>query len=128
MEQGKILVLAAVYGLLAVVLGAFGSHSLKSILDSYSLQVFETGVKYQMYHALALGLTSALASASPSKNVKRAARFFAVGILIFSGSLYILVATQIRIFGAVTPVGGVCLILGWFFLIREGWERSQKTS
>ena len=131
MEQGKILVLAAFYGFLAVVLGAFGSHSLKSVLDPSSLQVFETAVKYQMYHALALGLTAALApvpSSPMSKHLKRAAVLFALGILIFSGSLYILVASQIRAFGAVTPVGGVCLIVGWFFLMREGWDRSRRSS
>ncbi|MEI8026000.1 MAG: DUF423 domain-containing protein [Pseudomonadota bacterium] len=126
MNQGKILIAAGIYGFLAVVLGAFGTHSLKNILDPSSLQIFDVGVKYQMYHALALGFVAALAQPSLSKHLKKAALLFSIGILIFSGSLFALIATQVRVLGAITPIGGGLLILGWFFLIREGWDRSQS--
>ena len=127
MDQGKILITAGIYGFLAVALGAFGSHSLKAVLDPASLQIFEVAVKYQMYHGLALGFIAALAQPALSKHLKRAAILFSCGIFIFSGSLYALIATQVRILGAITPLGGGLLLLGWFFLICEGWERSQKT-
>ena len=126
MNQGKILMAAGLYGFLAVVLGAFGTHSLKNLLDPSSLQIFDVGVKYQMYHALALGFVAALAQPSLTKHLKKAALFFSIGIAIFSGSLYILVATQVRVLGAITPIGGGLLIVGWFFLILEGWDRSQS--
>ncbi len=126
MNAGKILLAAGIYGFLAVVLGAFGTHSLKSILDPTDLQIFDVAVKYQMYHALALGFVAALAQSSLTKHLKKAAILFSMGIFIFSGSLFALIATQVRVLGAITPVGGGLLILGWFFLIREGLDRSQS--
>lgn len=120
MESRSILVIAAVFGGLSVVFGAFGSHSLKVILDVSQLHTFEVAVKYQMYHALALGLVSLLSRTKRTVNLKRAAYFFSIGTIIFSGSLYLLVATGVKIIGVITPIGGLCLILGWVFLIREG--------
>jgi uncharacterized membrane protein YgdD (TMEM256/DUF423 family) len=109
MHPGKV---GAVLALLAVALGAFGAHSLREIVSPERLQTFETGVRYQMYHALALLIMSAL----PLKNY-RAAWFILVGTVIFSGSLYVLVLSNVGIFGAITPVGGVLQLVGWALLI-----------
>jgi uncharacterized membrane protein YgdD (TMEM256/DUF423 family) len=109
MHPGKV---GAVLALLAVALGAFGAHSLREIVSPERLQTFETGVRYQMYHALALLIMSAL----PLKNY-RAAWFILVGTVIFSGSLYVLVLSNVGIFGAITPMGGVLQLVGWALLI-----------
>jgi uncharacterized membrane protein YgdD (TMEM256/DUF423 family) len=109
LHPGKV---GAVLALLAVALGAFGAHSLREIVSPERLQTFETGVRYQMYHALALLIMSAL----PLKNY-RAAWFILVGTVIFSGSLYVLVLSNVGIFGAITPVGGVLQLVGWALLI-----------
>jgi uncharacterized membrane protein YgdD (TMEM256/DUF423 family) len=102
----------AVLALLAVAFGAFGAHALKEIVTPERLQTFETGVRYQMYHALALLVMSVL----PLKNY-RAAWFLLIGTVIFSGSLYVLVLSDVGIFGAITPIGGVLQIIGWGLLI-----------
>lgn len=102
--------------LLAVALGAFGAHALRARLSPEDLAIFETGVRYQMYHALALFAVAWAASQWPGTAVNAAGWMFIVGVLIFSGSLYALVLTDTRWLGAVTPVGGVVLILGWGLL------------
>ncbi len=102
--------------LLAVALGAFGAHALRARLSPEDLAIFETGVRYQMYHALALFAVAWAASRWPGTAVNAAGWMFIVGVLIFSGSLYALVLTETRWLGAVTPVGGVVLILGWGLL------------
>jgi uncharacterized membrane protein YgdD (TMEM256/DUF423 family) len=108
-HPGKV---GVVLALLAVAFGAFGAHALKEIVTPERLQTFETGVRYQMYHALALLIMSAL----PLKNY-RAAWFLLIGTVIFSGSLYILVLSDVGIFGAITPIGGVLQIIGWGLLL-----------
>jgi uncharacterized membrane protein YgdD (TMEM256/DUF423 family) len=108
-HPGKV---GAVLALLAVALGAFGAHALKEWVTPERLQTFETGVRYQMYHALALLIMAAL----PLKNF-RAAWLLLIGTIIFSGSLYLLVLSDIGIFGAITPIGGVVQIIGWVLLI-----------
>jgi len=105
--------LGAGFMFLAVGLGAFGAHALKSRLSPDMLEVFETGVKYQVYHALALLLLASLRG--PSK----AAWCFSAGIVIFSGSLYILALTGVRKWGAVTPIGGLLFLAGWLFLLFQ---------
>jgi uncharacterized membrane protein YgdD (TMEM256/DUF423 family) len=102
----------AILALLAVAFGAFGAHALKEIVTPERLQTFETGVRYQMYHALALLLISVLTL----KNY-RPAWFILIGTIIFSGSLYLLVLLDIGIFGAITPIGGILQIIGWMMLI-----------
>lgn len=104
--------------LTAVALGAFGAHGLKGHLAPEMLTIFETGVRYQMYHALALLLLAALADRLPAAPVRWAGLSFVVGITIFSGSLYALSLTGIRWLGAITPLGGVSLLIGWIALIR----------
>lgn len=102
--------------LLAVALGAFGAHALRARLSPEDLAIFETGVRYQMYHALALFAVAWAASRWPGTAVNAAGWMFIMGVLIFSGSLYALVLTDTRWLGAITPVGGVALILGWGLL------------
>lgn len=106
----------AVFGFLAVAFGAFASHGLKSVLDEEFLTVFQTGVTYQFYHVLALGVTLVLAQNSDSPWLPRAACFFSVGIVVFSGSLYALALTQIHALGAITPLGGLSFLAGWVCL------------
>ena len=113
-QQVLFLRLGAVFGGLAVVLGAFGAHGLKNRLSEEMLAIFETGVRYQFWHALAL-LAVAMA-AQPlwtSKWTTAACVAWSAGILIFSGSLYVLTLSGLRWLGAITPIGGVAFIAGW---------------
>ena len=100
----------------SVLIGAFGAHGLKSKITPLDLEVFEIGVRYQMYHALGLILIGIIGYHLPHDLLNIPAYLLFSGTLIFSGSLYILVLTNIRWFGALTPLGGMCLILGWFLL------------
>ncbi len=108
--------LGALYGGVAVALGAFGAHALRSRLEPRDLEIFETGVRYQMYHAMAL-LAAAWLLDKGITQAGGAAWGFTVGTLIFSGSLYVMVFTGQRWLGAVTPIGGVAFIVGWVFLM-----------
>jgi uncharacterized membrane protein YgdD (TMEM256/DUF423 family) len=100
-------------GMLGVALGAFGAHGLRSRVTPEMLAVFETGARYQMYHAIALLAVAWAAARWTSPWVNAAGALFAAGILLFSGSLYLLALTGTRGWGAVTPVGGLAFILGW---------------
>ncbi len=110
-----VLIGALVAGL-AVAAGAFGAHALADRVSAARLETFETAVQYQMYHALALVLTGLLAQHSAADALAWAGYLFAAGILIFSGSLYVLVLTDTAWLGAVTPLGGVAFIAGWALL------------
>ncbi len=110
----------AIFGLLGVAGGAMGAHWLKNILDAGDMNTFEIGIRYQMYHALALLAVGVLAGNWDSAWVTRSAWLFAAGVVLFSGSLYILAFTGIGVFGAVAPLGGVCLIAGWASLVMGG--------
>lgn len=110
------IVLGASLAALAVVLGAFGAHGLKSKVTPEDLAIFETGVRYHMYHALGLILIGILGFHFNSEVIQLPAVLLSVGILIFSGSLYILVLTGLRWMGAITPIGGLALIAGWVLL------------
>jgi len=99
--------------LTAVALGAFGAHFLRARLTAEMLAVFETGVRYHMYHALALMATSSVAGRWPVPPAMWAGWFFVAGTVIFSGSLYLLSVTGTRWLGAITPLGGVLFLLGW---------------
>ena len=107
----------AIFGLLSVVAGALAVHSLRGVLDAGALNTFETAARFQMYHALALLATGLLAGRGRSRLITLAGGFFSAGIVLFSGSLYILALTGIGALGAVAPVGGVSLIAGWTALI-----------
>lgn len=108
--------LGALSAFLAVGAGAFGAHALKARLSPDMLVVFETGVRYQMYHALALLACAWAASRWPGPLVTSAGVLFLVGTVVFSGSLYILTLTGARGWGAVTPLGGLGLLAGWICL------------
>ena len=110
------LVIGALLASLAVVLGAFGAHGLKSVLAPQQLNTFEIGVRYQMYHALALLLLPALSAYVSSKWVNRTAFCFVTGTVLFSGSLYALAISGIKWFGPITPLGGLFFIIGWVLL------------
>ena len=113
--------IGALSGAIGVGAGAFGAHALKEVIDSYSLEIWNKGVLYQMVHALALLLCGLLADKLYIKYIRIAAYFFFGGIILFSGSLYLLAFGNIQpgltMFGPATPVGGLCFILGWLFLI-----------
>ena len=111
--------IAAILGATAVALGAFGAHALKGMLmNSGRLDTYETAVKYQFYHTLALLLIGLIQNSNDSKHLKWSAYLLIAGVIIFSGSLYILCLTGITFLGAITPIGGVLLILGWLLLLR----------
>lgn len=120
------LVLGGGLALLAVMAGAFGAHGLRSLVSERGLEVFQTAVTYQMYHSLALVLVAVLAGQGLSANLLRwASGFFLAGILLFSGSLYLLVLTDIRWIGPITPLGGTCFMVGWALVIAAGLRRGR---
>jgi uncharacterized membrane protein YgdD (TMEM256/DUF423 family) len=112
----NLIIAAAISGALAVMLGAFGAHALKTILTAEQLQVFETGVRYHFYHTIALLLTGILYREYTNKFLVWAGNLFITGIILFSGSLYVLSITGFKMLGMVTPVGGVCFIAAWVLL------------
>jgi uncharacterized membrane protein YgdD (TMEM256/DUF423 family) len=108
--------LGSVSALIAVAAGAFGAHALRARLAPDLLALFETGARYQMYHALGLLGVAWIASRSPSPLAAWAGWLFVLGTVLFSGSLYALALSGIRIFGAITPLGGVAFMAGWICL------------
>lgn len=111
------LLLAGILGALAVGLGAFGAHALESRLSESMLSIYETGVRYHFYHVLALLGVAVIISRWPDSGIAVAAGWlFVIGIVIFSGSLYLLAFTGVRWLGAITPIGGVAFIAGWLCL------------
>jgi uncharacterized membrane protein YgdD (TMEM256/DUF423 family) len=112
MERG-FSIAGAVAAMIGVIVGAFGAHGLRGRLSPADLEIFETGVRYHMYHALGLFAVAWAASRWPSGATTLAGWLLIVGIVVFSGSLYALVLTGQRWLGAVTPIGGVALIAGW---------------
>lgn len=105
--------------MMSVMLGAFAAHGLKSKLSENLLNTFQTGVQYQMYHSLALILLVILYRQIPQSLLLYSAGFMLAGIILFSGSLYMLALTQMKWFGPITPIGGVCFIVGWALLIAS---------
>ncbi|WP_339725011.1 DUF423 domain-containing protein [uncultured Paraglaciecola sp.] len=112
-----LLSIAAFSAMLSVVLGAFAAHGLKSKLSETLLNTFQTGVQYQMYHSLALILLVILYRQMPQPLLVYSAGFMIAGIVLFSGSLYLLALTQVKWFGPITPLGGLCFIVGWALLL-----------
>ena len=118
----RFVVTGAVLGAIAVALGAFGAHGLKKIVPAETVQTFQTGVQYQMYHALALLLTGLLYEKCSQRFAKTAGILFIIGVILFSGSLYILTAgkavetSALDKAGIITPLGGLAFIGGWVFL------------
>lgn len=120
---------AALLGALAVALGAFGAHGLKKYVPAETISTFETGVRYQFYHVFALLAVGILYERFPVKWLRYAGNCFLIGILLFSGSLYILTALKatdtvgLSGVGAITPIGGVFFIAGWLFLFVAQWRK-----
>lgn len=115
--------LSALSGMLAVIFGAFGAHGLRNRLDGYLMGVFETAVQYHFYHTLALLAVGVIALHQPQTMLlKSAGWLFLIGILVFSGSLYILALSGVKWLGAITPLGGLAFIAGWACLAAVGWK------
>jgi uncharacterized membrane protein YgdD (TMEM256/DUF423 family) len=115
--------LASLSGMLAVAFGAFGAHALKGRLDAYASGVFETAVQYHFNHSLALLAVGVIALNHPQAALlKSSGWLFFIGIVIFSGSLYLLSLTGVRWLGAITPLGGLAFIGGWACLAATGWK------
>lgn len=107
----------SVMGLLGVAIGAFGAHALKAMLEAAGrADTFETGVRYMFYHAIALVLVGILSKEFPGNTLYWSGNAFILGTLIFSGSLFLICFTGINVFGAVAPIGGTLLIIGWALL------------
>lgn len=116
-------ILGALFSGLGVALGAFGAHGLKERLTSDALSTYETAVRYQMYHALALLAVAYAAQRWPDSNlVAIAGWLFVAGIVLFSGSLYLLSITDVRWLGAIAPLGGAAFIAGWLCLAWAVWK------
>lgn len=117
------LVVAGLSGAAAVAAGAFGAHALRDALEAAQRETFETAARYHLVHSLALAAVAVLAARAPGdRAVDAAGWLFALGIVVFSGSLYALVLSGVRWLGAVTPIGGVLLIGGWLALAWIGWR------
>lgn len=119
----------AVMAALAIIFGAFGAHALKAIMAADQLLVYETGVRYQFYHSVALFITGILYALQPAKNYKTATILFVLGILFFSGSLYAMSLLSIKNIslgpiGIITPIGGLLFILGWLFVLGGTLKRN----
>jgi uncharacterized membrane protein YgdD (TMEM256/DUF423 family) len=114
------LLVGGLAGFFAVALGAFGAHALRARLSPEMLAVFETGVRYQMYHAVAIILVGLIVARFDGWLIRTAGWSFAAGIILFSGSLYALALSGVTVLGAVTPFGGLAFLLGWGLLIVAG--------
>ena len=117
-------IFAALAGALGVVLGAFGAHALRGSIEPRLMETFQTAVQYQLIHALALLLVSlTMGWLGQSLSFEISAYAFMAGIILFSGSLFGLVLTEMRWLGPVTPLGGLCLIVGWLALLVGGFRQ-----
>ena len=112
-----LLLVGAVAGFIAVGFGAFGAHGLRGRLSSEMMAAFETGVRYQMYHALAILVTAVALANVDARLLRIGAWLFALGIVLFSGSLYALALTGVTRLGMITPLGGLAFLAGWALLI-----------
>lgn len=125
--QGWAALGAAMVGV-AVALGAFGAHALKTRLPADLLVIFETGNRYHFYHGLGLLLLGLLGPSLSAEAVRRVGWCFAGGLLLFSGSLYLLAVTGVRKLGMITPIGGVLFIVGWSLFALGLWQTRRRSS
>ncbi len=114
--------IGALSSFFAVALGAFGAHALKNSLSEKSLSIYQTGVHYQMFHALALVGLGLWAAQNPMIDTQIPGWAFTMGICIFSGSLYVLALTDLKPIGAITPIGGISFLLGWIAFAFLAWK------
>ncbi|TAH53801.1 MAG: DUF423 domain-containing protein [Chloroflexota bacterium] len=115
-------IIGAVSAAISVALGAFGAHGLRERLTPQLLEIFETGVRYEIYHAFAILFVAFALTRWQSNLIPLAGWAFVLGTLIFSGSLYLLALTDTRWLGAITPLGGVAFIAGWILLVVGVWQ------
>lgn len=120
--HSRFMFIAAIAGFTGVALGAFGAHGLKNILSEHLLDVYKTAVNYQMYHALTLGL---VATQPQNRILKWAGYALITGIVLFSGSLYVLAISNISWLGIITPFGGVAFLTGWALLAYHALQNSS---
>lgn len=125
MTHKRMLVIAAVLAALGVALGAFGAHALEDYLSPERMATWETAVQYHMWHSLAI-MVLAIVSEAFKINLKISIRLILAGILIFSGSLYLLCLTGIGWLGAITPIGGICFITGWLYCAVQIIKNSDQ--
>ncbi len=104
---------------LGITLGAFGAHTLKDKISTYSIEIFKTGVLYHLIHAIGIFIVAWLTTHSYDPKVHYAGLCFLTGIFLFSGSLYLLAVTEIKGIGFITPLGGLCFLAGWFLLMHS---------
>ena len=104
---------------LTIVLGAFGAHALKDQLSEYSVSIYEKAVLYQMFHSLAILISTLIGETIQNIDVSLSIWFFVIGIVLFSGSLYVLAITNIKWLGMITPIGGMFFIVGWILLLYK---------
>lgn len=124
--QRKLMAWGAVLTMLSVVIGAFGAHMLESVISEDYMQVYETGVHYHMIHALGLMIIALAAGQwGESGRLRWAGRLIILGIVLFSGSLYVLSISGIKVLGAITPLGGVAFIAGWICVAWEALSRKK---
>jgi uncharacterized membrane protein YgdD (TMEM256/DUF423 family) len=123
----RFLLIGAILAGSGVAAGAFGAHALKEILDAPMLQVFETATRYVMYHDFGLCIVSLAIDRFPEQGLEKSGWFFIAGILLFSGSLYVVSLAGIRWMGAVTPIGGLAFIIGWVLLGWGVWRAALPT-
>jgi uncharacterized membrane protein YgdD (TMEM256/DUF423 family) len=114
--------LGSLFMFLAVGLGAFGAHALRARLSPEMLAVYETGARYHFYHGLALFAVAWVSERRGGGLVAASGWAFVFGIVVFSGSLYLLSTTGIRWLGAITPIGGIAFLAGWLFLLAAAWK------
>ncbi|WP_340007902.1 DUF423 domain-containing protein [Paenibacillus sp. FSL K6-0276] len=127
--QRKLMAWGALLAMLAVGVGAFGAHLLKPVISEEYMKVYETGVQYHLVHALGVILIAlAVGQWGESARLRWAGRLLIAGTILFSGSLYVLSISGIKVLGAITPIGGVCFIAGWLCLALEAFSRSKKVS
>jgi uncharacterized membrane protein YgdD (TMEM256/DUF423 family) len=119
--RSPLIAIGALNAAIAVAAGAFGAHGLRERLEPRALEIFETGARYQMYHALAMILAGLIAAKGIS-GATTAGWLFLVGIAIFSGSLYALSLTDVKVLGAITPLGGLAFLVGWVWLAWSAWR------
>src|SRR5512138_1351651 len=118
MARSPLVALGAVNAAVAVAAGAFAAHGLRNRLEARALEVFETGARYHMYHALAIILAALVATSG----ARTAGWIFQAGIVLFSGSLYALALTDVKVLGAITPIGGLGFLVGWLWLAWTAWR------
>jgi uncharacterized membrane protein YgdD (TMEM256/DUF423 family) len=124
MKNTNWLITASFLAAIAVAMGAFGAHGLKKLVEPQYVDTFKTGAQYQFYHALAIGFATLISQFVDNLWIKRSNQAFLLGIILFSGSLYVLVALKasgtegVNWFGAITPLGGIFFLLGWLSLVK----------